>query len=1036
MYYLYNDNADEIKFNLIRNYNKCKRDIYTGAFVHGARSVIESVSDSIVQFVSSHMDYETPINSSIENLMTIDNNEELLNFYENLADSFNLAEKPISICLKNTDAITRIRPQYLVAFRRELDVLYRKFILGLDLSNKEIKIKLDKLTTKYKFSTVKCNINTDVLNGVTSITPQVYLVNNDFIGNTICQFTRNYEVVRSQLISEATEARTAITELAAASERMAQSATPEGLTDGEKRSLDYFIIYSTKCTCDLLSYVTAMIVERLSAYTYNMNAYYKLYNTIHNYYPEGERLLHENCIDNELNELDDFKLVDCMIQNDISFISPAVKQALDKIQFEIDHMTNYSNNTAIVDSIMGTDLDSMDYDKNPYDQCMELFKIYNNSLQVMYKSSLDPNMSVDEITDKAGVNDDFSAKFKTVVALIPDTKVYTTAVDDGESPLLVLSMIRQELSQYENNLTVIATACQDVYRNIRNMESEYEENPDGKFGQPEQAEELCDIAQNHEQNIRDIGTNVIKAFVERLKNLKACLESLNVVQEMVELPIITQEDNVSYIEEAYNSILEEDEFFQESAFKSLLRQYNVYKNKAERGVIILYEADDANNNTTNNSDNNANNDNASNKEAMSGAWAKFKQFVKNIIGKFKKKAKDIQASGKIDYITKNYDAIIEKVTSDVECNVQPYYPALNPNVYDTDIKALENAIKNLDDTDIKNASSAEALREKIFGFIKTKSVGDFSIQKDFKQFCLTYYSSGENQNDYNEGRSVSGDDLQSAIRQELDFCKEYFATANNIGNACNRIMKSMDQKLEAMKIVDSAQVQQAENEEQNKKAEDNKNNQQEQNQNNNQPNDQNKSNTNSNNNNNTSNQSNNNNNSSNNNANNQNNNSNNNNQSNNNNSNNTQNTNESAYQPILRGAVIYEEVVKEVNSNNNNNTSNQSNNNNSSNNNANNQNNNSNNNNQSNNKSMEEKIGWITADCRIFETSMMSAVEKRFYADSKLFYNIIQGNVDKKKNDNDNNDNNGQSDENNNDSSNNNDENSNNDNNNDNQNNE
>jgi len=1063
-----NSNFDEIKFNTIRNHNKYKRKLLSSEFKNLAtRNINESsVMVSIVREMGARMKYDELLDSCINNLKVVSASSDMINFYDNV-DSVLLGSKSISITLRDTNEISKVNPQYLYAYTRELHKYIKNSVVNAafdtydvissnmtasELENRDRnerakrnasqpKFTLSKLMKKYRKRIISSSAFVDIYSRIdlpdddiiiTKINPaksRVYKIDAAFVNSDIKPFVQNFNKIKINLINEALELKKAVidcqNELNAITEISLQKLEKYTSSIYYKGTIDvnYIIMYSVEKTAELLTYCVGMMTERISAYVYNLNQYSNLYNTIINFNQKNKKTLQESVIDIDIESMTDDDIFNNMITRDVSFIRPYVTQLSDKIQFEIDNLNAYNSDDENVYDTYYNGMNHDDYDNYHFMALMGYLNKINNNLRNMLElSKVDEDedgeeidYSVDEILEKSEIRTLIDSMDK-VVEKIKDISCYTNAINSPDTKLCTLKLIKNEMLDAGNNIEEISSAIYCIHQNLMGMKSDYENNPNGLYGSPEKAEELYDYTVSYIHKIRKGSADILKAFISRLKSINEIFKynDLDEPTEVVPYVISDEIDSTDYVEEAFQSILDEDAYFERASFESLIRQYNFYQNKLERGVVILYEADTPSNNTSNNANNNNNNSNASNKAALSGAWAKFKSFVKNIISKFKKKSKDIQVSGKIDYITKNEQEILNKINANTECSIRPYYPAVNPDIYTNDMKQFENNINNLTDDDIRNATSADSIREKVYAFMKTKSIGNYSMSKDFKSFCSLYYSSGSNQDDYTKGKTASGDDLKKAITTEIQFTKEYFATASTIANTCNRILKKLDDRLTNMNAVNKEEVDKAEKQDNQQQNNDNNSDNQNQSNQDNQQQDQNNNQQQNSNNSNNQQQNSNNNNS--NNSNQQNNNSNN-QQSQKNNQNNKQNNNgknkvkvsvrsnnnskpkninASYYEPILSDAVLYEEVVDNQQNSGNNNDNNNSNNNT----------NTSNNQSQSNNVSIEERIGWITGDCRLFETCIMTVVEKRFFSDSKLFFNIIKGNTNTTNNNDNNNDNN------------------------------
>lgn len=1016
-------------FELISLYKDIDRNICTTGFKNACYGINESALDSIMSYSVEHMDFSKPLNSSIENLMTIEDTDDLVLFYENIVSSFNLNNRPITVGLMDTDAISKIRPQYLNLYVRELNKTFKKWAAGSikadTVDMERVKTICMKLADKTKKQVVCTTLPSAEALMLQTRNPDMFTADADFISNITVPFVRNFNIVKGQLINEAQDILRATNMVKDQLQSLTEAGSKLKLDPETKRLFDFYVFNTVKFSYDMMTYIVSMTIQRIGAYVYNMNTFCKLYNTIHNFYPEGSRILHENAIDSGLDDLDDTTLMNAMIYNDTTFLYPMIHQCLDRNSFEADHLTRYVNTDDIIDNINGYDCDG-EYDKNCYEQTLAVLKIVNEKMRGMYEASKDPNMTVDDIINRSGANDAFTDKFGPLVAAIPDTSAYTRDLNsDNGSPQAALKMIKTELANYDTNISKIAAACQAIYKNISSMQKSYKYNVNGQFGSSEQADELLQFADEFEQQIKDISINLIKAFIQRLKGLKGAMESIDVFQEKVCLPIAVYDRDDEYLIEAYNSIIEEKTILERGAFESLLMDYNSYRSKVERGVELVYEAntnekkndndtdkknasndkssdksddstdnpqvnissntdqqnetdtnnsdkntgDQNNSNTTDNSNNdnnqqgktdakpsdtnNSNNQNNSQSNAQNNtnnttdnnsqnnqnkkgiireALDKFMKFVKDLINKFKGKVKKL--GPKANYVKNNKDKILNAINEKTSLKLQPYYPAFDYKRFVADMKTFENNIKS---KAIESAKKSQGeFRSDIFGFISTKQIGNFTLENDFGKFIMAYYSSGNNIDDFEKGRVVTGDALKNDMTNEIEYISNYETICSEVANTCNRILRYIDAEFANKLGIEPSNT-----------------------------------------NNNTQNNSNTNNNAT---------------DNNNNTQNNSQNTNESV---ILNESVLFEDG-EQTNSNDNNN-------------------------------SEESIISKVTGDVRVFGTTILTVLEKRFMNDTKIMYTILNGG-EQSNNQNNNNDNNNANNSNN--SSNN--DNNNNDNNNDN----
>lgn len=777
-----------------------------------ACSVVEGVQDMVFNSISPSV-YTKYIEQTIDNFSNVATDaEDLDTFFSSVYKSAYLKDKHISIPLQPANDVEKIRPEYLTNVALEFDAVVKKVIAG---GYDELDFKKKYLTgdyfTKLKKQLVKTNIVTnDVRDLMVMDNPTIVKVDNTFIQSTVIPFIRESSQVKKDLINTAVNTKGKI--MSTYSDIMNTSNAiitmqRSGKIDAKKLNiLNYVKINMMTQYMNLCAYLTAMLIRKISYYSYNLMQYANLQNTLYNYFPEGKLVLHESVIDGNLEDIDDSTLLNSAIHNDLSVVLPHIQSAIGRKKMEISSYMARRFNYQM--SYMGAiNSEKYPYDTYPYASANKTIADIINNLHTLEVSLQCEDCVVDDLIANANLEEVFSEKYSSTLTNIPNMSYYKTQTDMGANDKTIMLSLYNDINKFESNMTIICGNISKCYRYLDGLINKFSTNTtqmnENVFN------EVNSLLAQLMKNYKDYVLALTKKLLERLENLTEKLDEVDVADDSRPEEFVPYD----YAFESYLCAYDELIMQERQEFESLLREYHKIRSKKERGVNIVYEDTkeaDSNSNTpsvqtnaqeqhnennnktststqTNNTNNTTNNNNGEKKQSESIVEI-FKKWWDAIIKKFRDASKKMTETN-----NKWLASVKEKILSlDMEktnITVAPY-EGLTADKINADIGKAITKINSINANNLPAELTGKKSKAEVFIFESIpEKVGN---QENFSGRIRHYYTFGKT--DGEKLITYSGNDAKEKVNEMVTFCESYSQTYSSIANNLDKLTQAASDK--------------------------------------------------------------------------------------------------------------------------------------------------------------------------------------------------------------------------------------------------
>lgn len=784
--------------------------------------------------------------SALENVtMVYVNRDDITNFFTKVYKAQILENTPLTTPLKNVNEIEELRPQYLDSLVDEIALNINGIINGTINSKDKIKPYIgDAYTTLLKKRTVKTTIPYDqdyklLIRSSNKVVP--CQVTEVFLTQTVLPFLKTYPETAKKLVVEVNKLNNALTrgftnlsEYMKTYNDISQTRLSKDVWD----LLSYYLFNVGRMFLDLANYATYMMVRRLNNYSFNVNSYLKLYQTILSYYPEGENILHESVLDGTLGDVDELVIVFDMLTGDNGIFKTICKRILDSHMGDIEMRTKQIGSDR-EHSQLSIDIDEQDYDKTPYQRIDDVLDTISNSLAVIDKNSRDEFITIEDLKEKSGLDTNLDARFSGTLAGISDISVYTDEIyniENGSSDVTkedVLYTIMNELEHFEENIDHIVTKIHGIFLIAKEMDEKFQANVNGEYDSPI-IDEIRTFVRDFEVTYRDLVLLIVKKLFKRLDALDECANSITGSRNSPEN--ISVDDETDFVQESVISIMEDNT---ELASYMTQQMNRVYKEKAfeERyGVSykVFLEADgdpqisqsgggDQAGNTqqpqaaqnvakTQNAQNNQNqgtdqkqNEKTDGKTSENPEDKKkdrktmidrMVEFFNNIIQKFTS-ACDRQFNINTNWLSKNKDGLLARKIRNMRINNVYIYDEGVVKRLPNDIQALITNINSLTDDKI-NTTENEKLDSLLFGFIQIRS--DIPIRDKMVQ----WYTTGANEMKTTE---ISNSQIEKRIPIMINYCEMFYQNLyRDVSNKIENLMNAWKNKATALTESETSKI--------------------------------------------------------------------------------------------------------------------------------------------------------------------------------------------------------------------------------------
>ena len=750
-------------------------------------------------------------------------------FFSDVYTSKPLEGKAITIGLQDMGEIEKIRPEYLSS----IPVYFDNYLKAI-LTGKKKKSDVDRevisgsFKDKVKRQLVKTTLTVNDTRDLMKIdSPNLVKVDEIFIANNIIPFIRAYaqEIDFLNRIAEQTIARigNANNDIKSSIDALNGMIADNKLDPNTILTAKYFAFNMQSQYMSVCAYISAMLIRKIAYYTYNMRAIQHLYNLIIAYFPEAEGILHESVLDGKLDDIDSTELLNSMIGDDLSIILPKIHDVVNRKKIEIANVAaKYMNmKLSAMDDINHHD---GEYDNTPY---LELGNTFDQIAQQLHNFELaikDPDAIMDDVLTKLGLDTSYVARFTGIVNKARDTSAYDAMLTNHMTDAAAKSLYN-EISEFEKNVSDISSKATKVYVYIQALEKAYDVN-NGHLDNPTYIE-AKEIIENIMSDYKDYCLSVARCIVNRLDNLSNVLiENFDDERKIVEAVVYPSENIDIY--EAVGFVASYDYVLKESAdiFTELMKDYKAMKAHRDRGVKLVYEAEQVpadgsgngggnnqasanGNGTQGGGDNNgggqvktaevnidgqpktvaqkeADSNNGKNNANEKGIIQAFLDAIKKIKDQWLNKMRQLMSKnggwlGRVTNKLKSLDP------SNITISIAPY-EAVNENTITNLFNTAKTKINSISPDNLPNEIKNGTASARKFIF---PEIPDVKRAESWKQSLSLYFTWGKSASiDMKQNKLMvyKGDEATQQINTMIDYCANYDKLANTI----DRLIEDLD----------------------------------------------------------------------------------------------------------------------------------------------------------------------------------------------------------------------------------------------------
>lgn len=787
------------------------------------------VVDSIMAPVMNPELYTRYINKSVDELNgVVSMSYELDEFFSSIYKSVALNDKNITIPLLSDDDIEKIRPDYFKTVAADFSINMKKILDG-SLSESDIRKKFisGDYFNKLRKQLVKTDITftSDIKELMSLDSPAMVKIDNTFIQNNTISFLRAFPQNVKDLTVIATNVKGAINssyaDIREVINDMNDRQSAGKILSDKIRLVNFYKYNFIRGYLTLCSYVCAMLIRKISCYTYNMMSYSTLQNTIYNYFPEGNLVLHESIMDGKLDDIDDTTLLNSIIHNDLNVVVPHVQATIGKKKMEIANLMarKYQYKLTYMQDVDST---KYPYDVYPYVAVNKTIHDIANNLHTFEVNVKNPDLTVDEIIEKSDLSETFLTKYRDILSKVTEISYYTSQFDielnkNGEIFLALFN----DISHYEKNVKIISDNIHRCYMYLESLVELYSTNTnnvdDATFN------ELNSFINQTMKNYKDYILQLTKRLLDRLDNLTDTLDDIDMTSDNSNIEQFVPYDYyLDAMKESYTDI----ELMECEIFESMMKEYHSMREKKERGVTIVYEEvteAPAGNNakssvsvghqspTENQNASQANSTSASNASNSSGSNERRETLIQKFLNWIEEKL--TQFKNNILKITKTNNTWLASVKADllglntenIAITVAKYENVTEEKIL-RQITSATTKINGINPSnlppELKGKRSQAELY--VFGEIPQKLANEDSFGGRLRHFFM--YGKTEKRSLV----TYSGNDAKQKIENMIEFCENYSKVSNNIANKLTELTNAAaDKQTEIINSLGQKKVQES-----------------------------------------------------------------------------------------------------------------------------------------------------------------------------------------------------------------------------------
>lgn len=782
--------------------------------------------------------YTKMIDEAFANLVHVSTDSaKISDFLSQIKNYPSFDERPLTMPMKNTAEVEKIKTMYLVQFATDavktIDDIIKGKIKQVDL----LPFFSDANAIRLKKQIVRTALNPVVtLKDYAKTNPSILCeVDRNFIITICLPFLREFDtqkkVIQDELNTfrnDIVSCRTRVDEYV----KTLESMRADGKIPVDRmETLNFFLYNFVRLVEQLITYTSFMELRKINNYAFNVRSLNELYQKIMNYYPNGAAVLHESVLDGTTKDIDEAGMVNDMLQGRPSILMTVADSLYRKVATDYAQMRTADDTNAHSENIMNSIMGSRNGTPKIYEDIENMFVSVTKSMGIIMDNLKDPNIIFDDMIEKAMLKDSLSSRFQMLLAKIPYADLPEGDDMDPENMKDIFNPLLAELQASDKNLLQIASAIRDCYAAIKKSKSDIEMNMDSVFKNPSLNRETLEFLDTIELQLRDLVLMTGTHFVTRFKQIDDICENL---LKPVEIDVFTpspemdhKEERIDFVEMAYESIFESEECVTEMIFESKVADFNYNKMLKNMGLYSEADAPAAPATPTTpakpetpakpdavqvEEDPNKQSDAAKAQNAEAAAQKTdangekkfdikkfFQNFLKTVTSFFDtisskfKTAMDKILPGNKKFLETSKNSLLNRSYDGLKLKIAPY-SNLKKNIYDTDIQKLTMQINSLSAETIIKGDKAE-IQSHLLGFIP-----NIASATTLSKAIQNYYKCGKLIETDIEAIEYRNAQLKVQVTTMIEFSEEYYNGGYlKMSNALGAVKKALTSKMNAIK---------------------------------------------------------------------------------------------------------------------------------------------------------------------------------------------------------------------------------------------
>ncbi len=674
-----------------------------------------------------------------------------------------------------------IKPQYLT----EAISNYKEVINGIasgkyDTSKiKNFYTTIDSYTDTLKKRLVSSDININ-------ITPKEMLnhsisdkieVTTKYLEDRVLSFLQAFLKKKKELINEMTIVRTtvnsALSDLNKLIEDIDVAIELNKIDDVKKKLMLNYTYNQVRAILEAVSFMTYATIRKAHQFEECVVECQNTYNSLTLIFNDAMNIVESGVFDTKvITATDANNMVEKLVNggNDVF-----AELSHNIIQYHKGYLSTHTQDTDVlggdVDSFVSTLLSNSEYNTDIYHDLVKVYIEIGNGLDIIAKHVDDRFIIFDEIVQKAGFILGLSDRFHNEVEALANLSNYNITdleIGDNKGKTDSYYRILSEINDYPNLTKQIAEAAKEVYIKAEYVEELFSSEKNDELSSSETINELKIFFESFKDQFRELNCDVVKGLYTRLKELATkadnCLESDE------------QQNDISYdnnfFGEAVLATLQELNEVNDIIMETMLKEYYSEREFKERGVRLVYEADENTSvkvvntgDATSTTSPATGTGNKITSEKLSGILKGISEWFEKMINSFeevigRQKAKNTK------WLAENKDELIGRSYSNVEIQILPYDKMPSSQITG-DISKMTNNVSAMTTQNMQNIYSYEDMRAKLINFGPK-----FTQNVDEKVAIVNYYKVG---NAPLQTVSYANSNIKTLVVNEMiPYCEAYY----------------------------------------------------------------------------------------------------------------------------------------------------------------------------------------------------------------------------------------------------------------------